>query len=224
VAESSYDTWLDGYQAGVPNRKTSIYTEGAMVALLLDLHIITLSNGKNSLDDIMRELYILSEKSGYSEEIMEQLVKKYGGEEGAAMLHTSVYGKEDLMPFIKTALNKVGVDLTFAPLDTCETKFGFKFQAEGEHARVIAIYPDSVADNAGLVVGDLITRVNSIAIRKDFNEWFNYFEGEAIKLQVLRQGVAEFIDLPKESGTYYQKVMLKPSNTNAFYSFWKNRN
>lgn len=224
VAESSYDTWLDGYQAGAPNRKTSIYTEGAMVALLLDLHIITLSNGKNSLDDVMRELYILSEKSGYSEEVMEQLVKKYGGEEGAAMLHTAVYGKEDLMPFIKTALNKVGVDLTFAPLDTCETKFGFKFMAEGEHARIVAIYPDSVADNAGLVVGDLITRVNSIAIRKDFNEWFNYFEGEEIKLQVLRQGVAEFIELPKESGTYYQKVVLKPSNTNEYYNFWKNRN
>lgn len=224
VAESSYDTWLDGYQAGAPNRKTSIYTEGAMVALLLDLHIITQSNGSNSLDDVMRALFELSKEVGYSEDIMLQLVGKYGGQEAESLLKTSVYGKEDLMPFITSALNKVGVELSMAPLETCETKFGFKFQAEGEHARVIAIYPDSVADNAGLVVGDLITRVNSIAIRKDFNEWFNYFEGEEIKLQVLRQGVAEFIDLPKETGKYYQKVVLKPLNTNALYHFWKSRN
>lgn len=224
VAESSFDTWLDGYQAGVPDRKTSIYTEGAMVALLLDLHIITTSEGKHSLDNVMRSLYTISAKAGYSEDDMKQIVSKYGGEVGLSVLQTAVYGREDLIPFITASLSKVGVELTMAPLDTCETKFGFKFMAEGEHAKVVAIYPGSVADVAGLVVGDLITRVNSIAIRKDFNEWFNYFEGEAIKLQVLRQGVAEFIDLPKESGTYYQKVILKSTNTNAFYSFWKNRN
>ena len=30
VADSSFDTWLDGYVQGVPNRKVSIYTEGAL--------------------------------------------------------------------------------------------------------------------------------------------------------------------------------------------------
>ena len=35
VAESSIDTWLDGYVKGVPNRKTSIYNEGALFAFLL---------------------------------------------------------------------------------------------------------------------------------------------------------------------------------------------
>ncbi|NBP75696.1 MAG: M61 family peptidase, partial [Crocinitomicaceae bacterium] len=30
VAQSSYDTWLDGYVPGVPGRKVSIYTEGCL--------------------------------------------------------------------------------------------------------------------------------------------------------------------------------------------------
>ena len=40
VAASSFDTWLDGYVPGVPNRKVSIYTEGCLIALVCDLMII----------------------------------------------------------------------------------------------------------------------------------------------------------------------------------------
>jgi len=36
LVESSWDLWLDGYGGGAPDRKVSIYTKGALVALLLD--------------------------------------------------------------------------------------------------------------------------------------------------------------------------------------------
>src|SRR5712672_3181512 len=39
VADSSFDTWLDGYVKGIPDRKTSIYDEGSLIALMLDLMI-----------------------------------------------------------------------------------------------------------------------------------------------------------------------------------------
>ncbi|MFT6844439.1 MAG: putative metalloprotease with PDZ domain [Flavobacteriales bacterium] len=223
VAESSYDTWLDGYQAGAPDRKTSIYTEGAMVALLLDIHIIIHSNNKQSLDDIMRELYKTSKSRGYTEDDLKSLAEKFGGKEGLNLLEKAVYGKEDLMPLITEYLSKVGVDLSLTPLETCETKFGFKFMPEGEHARVVALYPNSIADKAGLVVGDLITRVNNISLKKDCNEWFNYFKDEAITIQVLRQNVALYLKIPNEAGVYFQKVLLTPNNTNAFFEAWKKR-
>ena len=37
VAESSFDTWLDGYVSGTPGRKVSIYVEGALIALIVML-------------------------------------------------------------------------------------------------------------------------------------------------------------------------------------------
>ena len=40
VAESSYDTWLDGYRMGVRGRKGSIYVEGAVLAFLCDTRIM----------------------------------------------------------------------------------------------------------------------------------------------------------------------------------------
>ncbi|MBL0096926.1 MAG: hypothetical protein IPP46_10850 [Bacteroidetes bacterium] len=57
VAESSFDTWLDGYVPGAPARKTSIYDEGCLIALLLDLYIRRSSDGKHALDDLFKQLY-----------------------------------------------------------------------------------------------------------------------------------------------------------------------
>jgi len=57
VAQSSYDTWLDGYQAGVPGRKGSIYVEGAVLAFLCDVQIMQLTNGESSLQTAMQLLW-----------------------------------------------------------------------------------------------------------------------------------------------------------------------
>ena len=57
VAESSFDTWLDGYTPGVPGRKTSIYDEGCLLALCLDFMIRSATDSKRSLDDVMGVLY-----------------------------------------------------------------------------------------------------------------------------------------------------------------------
>ena len=54
VADSSYDTWLDGYIAGVKGRKVSIYVEGAVLALLCDVRIMTETDHKSSLSTAMR--------------------------------------------------------------------------------------------------------------------------------------------------------------------------
>ena len=41
LGDSSIDTWIDGYTPGIPDRKVSIYTEGCLFALLLDIEIIS---------------------------------------------------------------------------------------------------------------------------------------------------------------------------------------
>ncbi len=56
LAESSFDLWLDGYTAGVPKRKVSVYHKGAIAAQILDEKIQEL-NPNRSLDDVMRLLW-----------------------------------------------------------------------------------------------------------------------------------------------------------------------
>jgi predicted metalloprotease with PDZ domain len=57
VADASFDTWLDGYVPGIPHRKTSIYDEGCLTALMTDLLIRKTTGSQASLDDVMRILY-----------------------------------------------------------------------------------------------------------------------------------------------------------------------
>ncbi|MDA0940788.1 MAG: M61 family peptidase [Bacteroidetes bacterium] len=57
VAQSSYDTWLDGYRVGVPGRKGSIYVEGAVLAFLCDTRIMERTGGQASLSTAMRLLW-----------------------------------------------------------------------------------------------------------------------------------------------------------------------
>ena len=49
LAESSFDTWLDGYKPGVHGRKGSIYVEGAVLAFLCDCRIMKATNMNSSL-------------------------------------------------------------------------------------------------------------------------------------------------------------------------------
>ena len=57
VADSGFDNWLDGYKIGAPDRKVSIYPDGALCMLMIDLEIIHNTNGKSSLHTVMKDLY-----------------------------------------------------------------------------------------------------------------------------------------------------------------------
>src|SRR5690554_595889 len=57
VAASSFDTWLDGYVAGAPGRKVSIYTEGCLLSFMIDVLILKNTSNQHGLDDVMRNLY-----------------------------------------------------------------------------------------------------------------------------------------------------------------------
>src|SRR5437762_8327636 len=80
VADSSFDTWLDGYTPGIPNRKTSIYDEGCLIALMTDLLIRRYTQNKKSLDDVMKTLYFDFAKlhHGYAEHDYTKVVENTG--------------------------------------------------------------------------------------------------------------------------------------------------
>ena len=81
VAESSYDTWLDGYRPGVRGRKGSIYVEGAVLAFLCDCRIMKVTSHKKSLSTAMTilwERYGMSRKGLTSEEYWDVLAEVAG--------------------------------------------------------------------------------------------------------------------------------------------------
>lgn len=113
VAESSWDTWLDGYVPGVAGRKVSIYIEGMIAAVIADLTIINNSKGKYSLHNVMHDLYhqYYKHHEGYDEEIYRQLIEKYSGSDFSVYFNTIIHGKGNMQEALTTALQHVGCEL-----------------------------------------------------------------------------------------------------------------
>ena len=59
MAESSFDAWIKYYRQdeNAPNSVVSYYQKGSLIGLALDLLIRARTNGKRSLDDVMRLLW-----------------------------------------------------------------------------------------------------------------------------------------------------------------------
>ena len=66
VAESSFDAWTKFYQqdANAPNAIVSYYAKGSLVALALDLKLRSETEGKITLDDVMKECWSRWGESG----------------------------------------------------------------------------------------------------------------------------------------------------------------
>ncbi len=198
LAESSFDLWVDGYRRHVPHRTTSIYTHGALVAFLIDISLRKVSHGAASLDTLMRYLYeeYAQQNKGFPASALYDYLRRWGGDETAAILDRYVFGREDIEPALADALEVVGVRLEKTPRTDYAGKLGFQLSDTGV---VTYIVPMGEAYQAGLAYDDRIVAVNGIEPREnDFAEWLNYClpHHQAIELAVMREGRLLSLSIP----------------------------
>ncbi|MCL6259366.1 M61 family peptidase [Aquiflexum sp. TKW24L] len=112
VVESSFDMWLDGYKAGIPDKKVSIYNRGSLLSLCIDLMLKT---SGSSLSEVMKEMWKKFGKMGigYDLEDFESLIKSHSREKESMGLffQNFVFGKHDLLPWIKSLLDQNGLSV-----------------------------------------------------------------------------------------------------------------
>lgn len=231
VADSSFDTWLDGYVEGIPARKTSIYTEGCLLAFIIDIAIRKHTENEVSLDDVMRLLYrnYGNKNKGYSETDYQQAIETVAGISFKEFFDTYVNGTGDLEPKLKEALHHIGLALIKNPSPLpYENRFGFKVAQNGT-ARVTHVAPDSVADQAGLSKDDEIIAINNIRLQNNLKDWTGFFNEEAITLTINTQGFLSERTLIPGSERYYPRYTIEmldhaSDQQKLAYMFWCKRN
>lgn len=208
VADSSFDTWLDGYEKGIPDRKTSIYNEGALLAMMLDISLLRDTNIKSGILTVMRLLYERFGKSakGYSEKDYQNMVEEVGGRSYADFFKNYYYGTMDIEVELIELLGYVGLEIknTGSRL-YFENRFGFKVEyIKDGSARITDIAPDSIADKAKLKLGDEILSINGIRILGNLNEWSEYFQEEVITFTINSEDDTHKIQLTPTEERYYR--------------------
>lgn len=190
VADSSFDLWLDGYVAGIPNRKSSIYTEGALITFCLDILIGKFSKEQHTFDDVLKEFYsdFFQKNKGISEADYKAVVEKYAQTDLTDFFDQYINGYKDISGILKECLNFIGLEFNKKQGNTyAESYLGIKYTLINNKLMVISVFPGSPAERAGLSVEDELLSINSFAINNDLDKWLQYFEGEEISLKLKRK-------------------------------------
>jgi predicted metalloprotease with PDZ domain len=231
VADSSFDTWLDGYTEIVPHRKTSIYSEGCLLALMTDLMIRKHTKNKRSLDDVMIHLYneFSKKEKGYSEADYKAAVEKTAGHSFDEFFSNYIYKASSYETALIECIDYIGLQLRKGKLKKYyESSYGIKISETLLVTKVIAIYPDSVIEKAGIQLGDEILSINEFTIKNNLGEWAKYFGPTEITLMVSNKGNTRTIcftpSLDEYYKTYYvQKISTASEIQKKNFNIWSKR-
>lgn len=211
IADSSFDTWLDGYGVGIPNRKVSIYTEGSLCALMLDLSILKKTNGELSLRDLMTRLYYqyAMKNIGLTEEDYILELIKYGGVTAKEIIENHMYGTLDYRVLLDRLLSYVGLNIIEQDnVDFFAMKMGMKTFFVNKSLEISHVLIGSLADNAKISVGDRILEVNKQKITKKLLVSLKKENSISIKLKRRFKSVDIKISLDDQI-TYFPRYKIK---------------
>ena len=211
VADSGFDNWLDGYKLGAPNRKVSIYPDGALCMMMMDLQIIYNSNGQESLNSVMKELYINFglKKIGYSDSDFINICLRYGGEDVKKIFKNHIYGTEDYIPTLKNKLKLIGLELEESKNpNLCAQFFGFVVVKENNRFIIKKVELNSCSDKAKIAPEDEIISINGQKITGKLSD---LLEDCTDKIEVTIKKKFSAMNITLQIGNFYKLLKIKES-------------
>ena len=187
LAESSYYAWTKFYKQdeSAINTIVSYYSKGSLAALSLDLHLRTKTNGRISLDTVMRALWKQYGKTGIGvpEDGIETVASKISGLNLKSFFDRAIRSTKQLP--LKKLLSHADITLSFtAPNNSSDgggvinksttkdfTKIkhdlGFTYVDTPKGLRVKQVFDDGAARHSGLAPEDMIVAFNRKSTSKN---------------------------------------------------------
>lgn len=214
LVEASIDLWLDGYADYTPGRKVSIYTKGALVALILDLLIRKQTNNLASLDDVMREMWKRFGKSfrkGYSLQDFKNIVASVAKDPLEAFFEECIEGTTPLENYLLPLLEEVGIRFITHHLNRGSELFNFQIKEGNGKVWVSAIVPGSNAAQQ-LRIGDEIIALNDISIQQAQQLHDSISQYTSVRLTICRMGQIKDVCLDADTSVSFKEYVLQIKN------------
>lgn len=210
IVESSFDLWIDGYKAGIPHKKVNIYTRGALISFCLDVCLV--ENG-SSLQAMMRKLWneYGKEGIGYTWKDFLDVLRAYGNSttDIEKIIQELILGKTDIIPFLKTALATIGVNLSENyPNNPLRHQAGIIIDSSQS---IISIHPDSSA-------------IHECMLKDQVLDWNTDEASKKIFATIQRYGRKLILEIPLEENTYFPTWNLEISTSTTVRDKWEKIN
>lgn len=229
VAESSFDAWIKFYRknANSNNSQVSYYNKGMVVGALLDLEIISGSEGKKSLDDVVNQLYYRFYKKkgkGIVVEDLKKAVEKASGKNLDSFFNDYIYGTKslDYEKYLQTA----GIQLIEINNSKNAKSIGVKVRQQANGLYVTSLLKGSPAFEGGIYIGDeLISASGYRLYQHNLNSLIDQFKiGEKVAFIINRKGIVKSVVLEiqkDESVSYtYELFDNKARQQERVYKTW----
>jgi predicted metalloprotease with PDZ domain len=224
LEESSFDAWSKFYKQdeNAPNAIVSYYAKGALFALLLDLTIRLRSDNAFSLDHVMQAMWQQYGRHsvGVPEEGFELLVSEVTGLDLKSLFDLGVRSTGELP--LAEALAEFAVELHLLPAESSDDQgrvvekppkavrakpvLGAKLKQLEKRIRLLQVFDDGGAQQAGLSAGDEIVAVDGLNMSaKQLEQYIARQQQDvSIELHLFRRDelkVISFTPLPAAADT-----------------------
>lgn len=225
VAHSSFDAWIKAYRPNENsyNSTISYYSKGQVLAALFDAMIVANSNGKKSLDDLMRRLYdeyFVRLKRGFTAVEFKKELETITGTKLDDFYARYVDGTEVID--YDAIFSKVGLNVrnTGRP----EAFFGASVSEENGKLVVKRIVSGSAAEASGLSVNDEILAFNGYRVGQSrFNDYLGTLvKGEQFTLLVARDEILREIkaEMGEHTKSVYRPVLSDNVKLASLRNYW----
>ncbi len=211
LADSSFDLWVDGYKKGIPDRKVSIYTKGALVALIFDLTLRKLTQNKRSLDDVLRLMWAQfgDMQNGYDSTSILTLLNQVAGTSMHELFDNLINSCQPIESYLTAALDHVGCELkAYATPKRFEYAYGFKGVQQNNTLTVNQIFPHSEAAEK-LSLNDEIIAINNNKLNIAAESIIG--KHPSINLNLFRNGELRQVTLHETETKYFKSFKIEKS-------------
>jgi predicted metalloprotease with PDZ domain len=217
VADSSVDTWVDGYVMGTPGRKVSIYNEGALIAFIVDVQLRNCTRNKVRLETFMRSLYekFAKKSLGYTQQDLYQTLLELSAHDFEPFFNQYVHKANGYESALTEALGNLGLEIELLPASSKFTgATGVRFIKRNQEYVVHSLAEGSPGMTGGLCEDDVLLTLNGEVFTQELAEAF--FGQESIQepcFSVRRNHRMLELTLPMVQRTFYPKVTLQKTLT-----------
>ena len=196
VAEASWDAWIKYYRQNEHSKNSTVsyYNKGHLVGLLLDLKIISATDSRASLDDVMLKLYrdFGLKHKGYTSQDVRLACERVGDLKLEDFFNKYVFGVEPL-PYQEV------FDLAGVVMDSTTEKsayLGTTLRKRGDKVMITNVMEGSPAWEAGLNADDELIAIDGFRAESAPPTYFGEkVPGDRVVCTVSRNGILRDIHL-----------------------------
>ena len=210
LTDSSYDAWIKYYRPdeNSSNTRISYYSKGCVAAFLLDVKIRKSTDGKKSLDDVMRLMFDRYSDSGFTPDEFRQVASEVAGRDLSAWFDSAIDSTDELdfsdLEFVglqiptsaKQPVNSDEQDSDEPEDDQDDPKPWIGLSTSGDSkVTVSSIKPGSPAYESGINTGDEIIAIEGFRVSRGIDSRLKQFNvGDTVDVLIARRG--KLIELP----------------------------